>query len=99
MGQLMVFKDIYFELGPQYSYLLSYSEKNGAFSKIYGADDIFKKSEFSMVIGVEAKFDKKFKFDLRYIKGLTDVNNSVYPSAYLQWNINSIQATIAYKLY
>jgi len=99
LAQLMVVKDVYLELGPQYSYMLSYSEKNGVFSKIYGPDNIFKNSEFSMIIGAEAKINRKFKFDLRYIKGMTDVNNSVYPSAYLQWNINAIQATVYYRLY
>ena len=99
MGQLRVLDDVYIEFGPQYSYLLSYTEKNGAFSKIYGSDNIFKKAEFSLLIGAEARINKKMEFDIRYIKGLTDVNNSVYPSAYLQWNINSIQASLAYKLY
>ena len=98
LGLIRAYKNIYLELGPQYTYMVSYADKNGAFSKIYKRSDIFYRSEFSGIIGAEARISHKFKADLRYIKGLTDVNNSVYPKAYLQWNINSVQATVMYRL-
>ena len=101
LAQLRIHRDpdLWLEVGPQYTYLLTYSDKSDIFSKEYGQDNIFKRSEFSGVIGAEYKINTRFKVDLRYAKGLTDVNNSVYPQAYLQWNINSIQATLSYKLY
>ena len=99
MFELRLYRDLYIEVGPQYSYLLSSADKNGVFSKIYKQNDIFYKSEFSGLIGLEVNLPRKFKVDVRYIKGITDVNNSVYPKAYLQWQINSLQATLSYRLY
>ncbi len=99
LGELRLYHEIYIEIGPQYSHLMASSDKNGAFSHIYGKSDIFFKSEFSGVIGIEAGLPYGLKIDARYCKGLTDVNNSIYPQAYLQWTINTIQATVSYNLY
>ena len=98
LAELKVYHTIYLEVGPQYSYLLTYKDKNDAFTKIYGHNDIFHPSEFSGVLGAEMTINSKLKAEIRYVKGLTDVNNSVYPKAYLQWNVNSIQAMVSYKL-
>lgn len=99
MFQLQVIKRLFVEVGPQYSYLISSADKNGAFTKIYKKDDVFYKSEFSGVVGLEYLYNRKFKIDVRYVKGITDVNNNLYPKAYLEWTINSLQATVSYRLY
>ena len=86
-------------LGPQYSHLISSSDKNGEFTKIYGKNNVFYKSEFSMVGGFEIQLPHALRIGARYIKGLTDVNNSIYPKAYEAWTINTVQITFSYRLY
>ncbi len=94
-----IFRKVYVQVGPQISYLLSSKDKNGEFTKIYGRNDIFKKAEFSMLIGAEYQLPYKLRVGARYIKGLTDVNNSVYPKAYFAWTVNSLQVSVSYNLF
>ncbi len=89
----------YLILGPQYSYLISSTDKNGEFTKIYNKSNVFFKSEFSLVGGFEIQLPHALRIGARYIKGLTDVNNSVYPKAYEAWTINTVQISFSYRLY
>ena len=97
--QIRVYHEIFVELGPQYSRLLTYKDKNSDYTKAYGKTDIFYKSEFSAFAGIDAQLPYNVRVNLRYIKGLTDVNNNVYPEAFYQWTINSIQLSFSYRLY
>jgi hypothetical protein len=99
MFEQRCFHKLYLLLGPQYSHLISSSDKNGEFTKIYGKSNVFYKSEFSMVGGFEVQLPQRLRIGARYIKGLTDVNNSIYPKAYEAWTINTVQITFSYRLY
>ena len=99
MFEQKCFHKLYLLLGPQYSYLVSSSDKNGEFTKIYGKSNIFYKSEFSLVGGFEVQLPHALRIGARYVKGLTDVNNSIYPKAYEAWTMNAVQLTFSYRLY
>ncbi len=90
---------VYLLFGPQYSLLVSSSDKNGEFTKIYSKNNVFFKSEFSLVAGFEVQLPHAIRIGARYIKGLTDVNNNVYPKAYEAWTINAIQVAFSYRFY
>src|SRR5262249_6538372 len=65
MFSLKVSNTLYAETVPEYSYLLSSADKNNAFTNAYKKSDIFHKSEFSWVLGLEMKLPKKFKVGVR----------------------------------
>ena len=94
-----MFHKAYLQIGPDITYLLSSSDKNGQFTKIYTKSDIFKKAEFSILFGAEYQLPYNIRVGARYIKGLTDVNNSVYPKAYFAWTINSLQVMASYTFF
>ncbi len=99
MFEQRVSRKVYLLFGPHYSYLLSSSDKNGQFTKIYNKSNVFFRSEFSLVAGFEVQLPKALRVGARYVHGLTDVNNNIYPKAYLGWTINSIQATFSYRIH
>ena len=99
MFEQRAFKKLYLLFGPQYSRLISSSDKNGEFTKIYSKSNVFFKSEFSLVGGFEVQLPHALSIGARYVYGLTDVNNNIYPKSYLAWTINSIQATFSYRFY
>ncbi len=99
MFEQRCFHKLYLLFGPQYSLLISSSDKNGEFTKIYNKSNVFFKSEFSLVGGFEVQLPHSLRIGARYIKGLTDVNNNIYPKAYEAWTINAIQVSFSYRIY
>ena len=97
---------IFFEAGPQYSYLLNVRNKakqsiNGADFVDYQADrnlDNVHRSEFGYVAGLGFQATNGFMFDLRYNGAFTDfAKNNSYQNGDLRNARNQVfQATIGY---
>jgi hypothetical protein len=84
--------------GPQYGYIVSFTDNNNAYSKIYGNTDFITTSDFSMVAGIEYAINKRVSAELRLTKGVTDVNNSTYYLVVKKWSTSGIQASVSYKI-
>ncbi len=84
--------------GVQLGYLASITDKNNAYTSIYGANHFIKPTDFSAVLGIEMILTKKFKFGARFVKGVTDINNSKYYLVPKTWTTTSMQATVSYKI-
>jgi hypothetical protein len=84
--------------GVQLGYVASIADKNDAWTSIYGTGHFIKPTDFSAVLGIEMILTKKFKFGARFVKGVTDVNNSKYYLTPKTWTTTSMQATVSYKL-
>jgi Outer membrane protein beta-barrel domain len=84
---------LWVQLGPQYSNLIMV-QKVSTFNidpKIF-----FKSNEFSGVIGLEAKFPENILGGVRYVAGMSNMNNgAVAPSE--KWQNSSIQVYLAYR--
>jgi hypothetical protein len=83
---------VWLQLGPQYSMVMSTSVPDGS-----TITDLFKNS-FCGVFGVELKTPIKFNIGVRYILGLTDVNNvsSQFSGA---WQQRSVQVHLGFRLF
>lgn len=84
--------------GAQLSYVLSTTDKNGAYTAIYGDDAFIKVSDFSLVAGLELNVAKKVDIGFRLVKGATDVNNSKYYLLPKAWTTTGLQLTASYKI-
>jgi len=84
--------------GAQLSYIVSMTDKNGAYTAIYGDDAFIKVSDFSLVAGFELNVAKKVDLGFRVIKGATDVNNSKYYLIPKAWTTTGLQLTVSYKI-
>jgi hypothetical protein len=78
--------------GPQYSGLLSVKSLNNYNT----TGDILRKSNFGVVVGLEARF-LRFSAGARYIHGLEDINNDVIKAAGGTWSTRSLQFTAGVK--
>jgi Outer membrane protein beta-barrel domain len=78
------------QVGPQFSDMLS--------AKNSGTDvkSVFKTSDFSAVVGLEARLPLHFIAGARYVMGLTDVNAGELSGA--TWNNRAFQLYIGYRL-
>lgn len=87
-------------LGPQFSYIVSFTDKNNAYTKIYGNSDFLKKTDVAVVAGAEYALDfrKKMKLGLRIMAGVTDVNNNTYYLVPRTWSSFGMQLSFAYKI-
>ena len=92
-------KRVNFEIGPQYNYMLSFTDNNGAYTKQFKNDKILKTGEVCLALGFNFKLPYKLNLDLRYVKGITDINKNTYYRALDAWNNNAGQVTLSYKLY
>ena len=84
--------------GPQVSYLVTLTDKNNAFTKIYGEDKFLKKIDVSVVAGAEYTITKKLKAGARLVIGVTDVNNSIYYLVPRSWTTFGAQIALSYKI-
>ncbi len=84
------------QVGPQYSNLMS---MKGANFTVGDPKVLFKSSEFSAVVGLEATFAKKINVGARFIAGLSDVNNGGLSTAASEaWTNTAIQVHVGYKI-
>ncbi len=84
--------------GPQYGYIVSLTDNNNAYTKIYGNSDFITTTDFSMVAGLEYAVNKHVNAEFRLIKGVTDVNNSTYYLVYKKWSTSGIQISVSYNI-
>ncbi len=84
--------------GPQFRYLVSLSDQNGAFTKLYGKNSFLKSTDFSIVAGVEYTVKRKINLGARIMKGVTDINNSTYYLVPRTWSTLGAQVSISYKI-
>jgi len=83
------------QVGPQYTNMISVKSTKGYFGdpKVF-----FKQTEFSGVIGLEAKLSKHVNAGVRYLIGLTNINNDwVTPASIDPWKTQAIQICVGYK--
>lgn len=84
--------------GGQYAYNISMNDNNNAFTKIYGEDKFLKKTEITIIAGVEYFYNKHVILGARLTKGITDVNNSTYYLVPTTWTSTGIQVGVSYKI-
>ena len=83
------------QIGLQYTNMISVKSTKGYFGdpKVF-----FKQTEFSGVIGLEAKLSKHLNASARYLIGLTNINNDwITPAADDPWKTQAIQICVGYK--
>lgn len=87
-------------LGPQFSYALSITDKNQAYTKIYGNGDFIKKTDVAVVAGADyaVDFRKKLRVGARIMAGVTDVNDNTYYLVPRTWTSFGLQLSVAYKI-
>lgn len=98
MFEVRLAKPFAFQLGAQYSMLISNGEKNGVFAKRYGTEDIFNKTNLSLLAGFELNICKDLRLGARYAMGMTDLNNGKYIPFKDRWYTNSGQLYLTYRL-
>ena len=79
--------------------MLSFTDNNGAYTKQFKNDKILKTGEVCLALGFNFKLPYKLNLDLRYVKGITDINKNTYYRALDAWSNNAGQVTLSYKLY
>jgi hypothetical protein len=84
--------------GPQFSYLLSVTDKNEAYTKVYGDTKFLKKQDYGVVVGAEYQIGANIKIGARMIAGVTDVNASTYYLVPRSWSSLAGQLSISYKI-
>lgn len=87
-----------FQFGAQYSYLLSNSDANDAFTKKFGTADVFNKTNVSVLAGFEGDVCKKWAIGARYAIGMSDVNAGKYKPLTDRWHIGSGQVYLTYRI-
>jgi hypothetical protein len=86
-----------FHLGPQIGVLASAKAKNGSDSQ--DVKDAYTSTDLGVAVGGAIDLPMGLNFNLRFIKGLSDINDVDSPSYdYKQKNYN-IQISIGYKLF
>ncbi|WP_345077751.1 outer membrane beta-barrel protein [Nemorincola caseinilytica] len=86
--------------GPQFGYLLSLTDKNDAYTKVYGNSEMLTKTDFAVVAGAEYALTrrKKLKAGARAVIGVTDVNNSTYYLVPRTWSSVALQLSLSYNI-
>jgi hypothetical protein len=98
MVEYQVNKKLKVLAGPQYRQLVSLSDKNDAYTTLYGKNSFLKKGDFSIVAGAELAVKKKFSLGARLMKGVTDINKSPYYLAPKTWTTTGFQVAVSYKI-
>ncbi len=84
--------------GPQLSYLVSITDKNEAYTKVYGDTKFLKKTDIAIVAGAEYQIGANIKVGARVVAGVTDVNASTYYLVPRSWSSLAGQLSISYKI-
>ncbi len=82
---------LWVQVGPQFSDMLS-AKSNGN-----DVQSRFKTTDFSGVLGLEAKLPLHFSVGARYILGFADINNHSVANANETWNNRSIQLFVGFR--
>jgi hypothetical protein len=90
---LKVIKNLWLQVGPQYSAVISVKDKDGLVSD---ANDLFKSGDISGVIGAHLNLPVNLSIGARYIMGFSDVN-ATNNSASESWRNRSAQIYIGYS--
>ena len=85
-------------VGPQFGYMASITDKNKVYADIYGNSNILTTTDFSLVGGVEYVITKRMQVGARFVKGVTDVNNSTYYLIHKPWSSTGGQVSISYRI-
>lgn len=85
--------------GIQYNYLFSATDNTGVYNKFVKDNDIFVRSAFAAVVGGELKIGPKIRLGIRYIHGITDVNNGKFSFDNKAWTASSFQLAISCQLW
>jgi hypothetical protein len=89
---------LFLEVGPQYNYLLSTNDNNGAYTKQFKNDNIFKSGEYCFDIGINYNLSHHFNIGARFVTGINNINKDTYPHAYDSWTAYSAQAALSIRL-
>ncbi len=90
--QLKVAGPLWLQAGPQFTATLSATDKDNILAK---PDDFFKKASLDGVVGAQANLPFKISAGVRYIFGLSSINNA--QSAQESWRQRSFQIHIGYR--
>jgi len=86
---------VWLQVGPQFSSLLSVKNLNGFDN---GATNLFKSGTFSGIVGAEVRLPVHIFAGVRYILGLTNINNESIPGITDAWNQHIIQLYVGFKI-
>jgi len=84
-----IIKRVWFQVGPQFSSLISAKSSTGADVK-----GNLRNSDVSAVVGLEGILPMKLTVGARYIYGFVDVNNTTTPGT---WKNSSMQFSVGYR--
>lgn len=86
--------------GPQFSYAVTVTDKNEAYTKIYGNSDFIKKTDVAIVAGADyaVDFRKRLRVGARVMAGVTNINDNTYYLVPRTWTSFGVQLAVAYKI-
>lgn len=87
-----------FEIGAQFSYLAYSGESTTIFKDTWKTDDLFKKTNISLVVGAEHNITKKLGIGAKYNFGISDINGGNYKGVNDAWYTGSGQVYLRYEL-
>ena len=86
-------KRIYFQLGPEFNYLIKARMKNSSFNEsVY---DNYKKFDFSIAGGLGFRFLKNFAIEARYSLGLSQIRQNEY--IFGSYKTRTLQVDLTYN--
>jgi len=93
LGINLLPKMLWFEIGPQYTAVVSIKDKNSFLTE---TERVFKKGYVSGVAGLSLELPFSLNVGVRYIMGITDRNNTEVNDA---WRTNHIQVRVGWSLF
>ncbi|MBX2906947.1 MAG: PorT family protein [Taibaiella sp.] len=86
-------KRVWFQVGPQFSMLLSAKQTNGVDFK-----NSMRNTDVSVVAGLEGILPAKLTVGARYVKGFVNANNTASPNLLPgKWTNSAIQISVGYR--
>ena len=86
------------QFGVQYTYMLSITDNNGAFTQSYGTKNVVKPGNLFVLSGGECDITPKLMVGLMLAEGLGDLNNGKFPPFTDSWMVTSGQVYLAYRI-
>ena len=86
------------QMGAAYNYIMAINDNNGAYSKIWGTDKIFKATNFSALAGLEFIFSEQIRLKANYSIGFLDINNGKFQSLTDQWRVMNGQVSLLVRV-
>ncbi|NCX96178.1 MAG: PorT family protein [Chitinophagia bacterium] len=98
LAEIRIKKHFCMMMGAQYSYQAVISDANGAYKCMGKPEDLFKKGNVSMLVGMESDSKKGIKIGGLLCMGMDDLNNGAYRNLTDRWSNIGAQVYLMYRM-